>query len=465
MTTFVVTSNFAINKIAAPALPLPPNAYDRMYQDQLNNVLRIYFNRLDSTLGQLMATMETLPITFPPTSLDAFGRLQVAEPYTIFDSQNRYASDNQFDTSTATGGTSTYDANLASVLMAVTTSSGSSVVRQSYRCMPYQPGKGLEVMMTFTMEAGKTGLRQRVGYFNTQNGVFLQQDGTTLSFVLRSNSIPTPGTPSDARTVNQADWNGDKLDGTGASGITLDVTKTQILYFDFEWLGVGQVRCGFFQDGQFIVCHTFDNENVQAYVYMTTAILPIRYEITNTAATASSSTMQQICSTVISNGGYQQASALHVARRTTAFANIDTAANFYPIVSIRLASTALNAIVLPAQIQFQPTTLQNYEVALIKNPVLTGASWAASTDDANVEIDVAATAIGTAGTIVQQAYIANTGGGGQAATLSPAGYNWDLQLGSSLSSVSDIYTLGVRTISGATKGDGVGSISFYDLTQ
>ena len=463
--TLIVTTDFELNRVAAPNLPRAPSDYSPQYQEQFNNVLRLYFNRLDNLFGQLMANIDALPITFPATSLDAFGRLQVVEPYTIFDSQNRYAADNQFDTSTATGGTTTYNANLASVSMSVTTSSGSSVVRQSYRCMPYQPGKGLETMMTFTMEAGKTGLRQRVGYFNEQNGVFLQQDGTTLSFVLRSNSIPTPGTPSDARTVTQANWNGDKLDGTGASGITLDVTKTQILYFDFEWLGVGQVRCGFFQDGEFIVCHTFDNENVQAYVYMTTAILPIRYEITNTAGTASSSTMQQICSTVISNGGYQQSSVLHLARRTTAFANIDTAANFYPIVSIRLASTALDAVVLPSQIQFQPTTLQNYEVALIKNPVLTGASWAASATDPNVEVDVSATAIGTAGAIVQQAYIANTGGGGQATTLLPQGYNWDLQLGSSLSSVSDIYTLGVRTISGATKGDGVGSISFYDLTQ
>lgn len=463
--TLIVTTDVTLNRVAAPNLPRAPAQYNAQYQEQFNNVLRLYFNRLDNLFGQLMATGTTVPITFPPTSLDAFGRLQVAEPYTIFDSQNRYAADNQFDTSTATGGTSTYNANLASVSMTVTTSSGSSVVRQSYRSMPYQPGKGLEAMMTFTMNAAKTGLRQRVGYFNTENGVFLQQDGTTLSFVLRSNSIPTPGTPSDARTVNQADWNGDKLDGTGASGITLDVTKTQILYFDFEWLGVGQVRCGFFQDGEFIICHTFDNENAQAYVYMTTAILPIRYEITNTAATASSSTLQQICSTVISNGGYQQASALHLARRTTAFTNIDTAANFYPIVSIRLASTALGAVVLPSQIQFQPTTLQNYEIALIKNPALTGASWTTTSSDPNVEYDVTASAIATAGTIVQTAYIASSGGGGQSSTLLPQGYNWDLQLGSSLTSVSDIYTLGVRTISGATKGDGVGSISFYDLTQ
>ena len=66
---------------------------------------------------------------------------------------------------------------------------------------------------------------------------------------------------------------------------------------------------------------------------------------------------------------------------------------------------------------------------------------------------------------MQSAYISNSGGGGQASTISPTGFNWDEQLGVSLTNVSDIYTLGVRTISGATKGDGVGSISFYDLTQ
>jgi hypothetical protein len=154
-----------------------------------------------------------------------------------------------------------------------------------------------------------------------------------------------------------------------------------------------------------------------------------------------------------------------VARRTTIFNTINTNANFFPIVSIRLASTALGAVVLPNRIQFQPTTLQNYEIALIKNPVLTGASWVAVDSDANVEMDVSATAIATAGTIVQTGYIANSGGGGQTSTLSPTGYNWDTQLGASLANVSDIYTLGVRTISGATTGDGVGSISFYDLTQ
>jgi hypothetical protein len=327
--------------------------------------------------------------------------------------------------------------------------------------MPYQPGKVLLVLETFVMDSsGSANLTQRVGYFNTQNGVFFQKVASVLSFVLRSY---VTGSVSDARTVNQADWNGDKLDGTGASGLTLDSSKAQILWMDFEWLGVGSVRCGFVINGVFYLCHTFNNANLIPNVYMTTATLPVRYEITSTSAV--SAYLKQICSTVISEGGYEQASIDHTARRTSIFTNIDTAANFYPIASIRLASTALGAVVLPNRIQFQPTTLQNYEIALIKNPTLTGASWTAVSSDANVEYDVTATAISAAGTIIQTGYIANSGGGGQTNTLAPTGYNWDAQIGASLAGVSDIFTLGVRTISGATKGDGVGCISFYDLTQ
>lgn len=456
-------SVYTIDKVAAPRLPTAPFEYEQRYQDQFNNILRLYFNRLDNILGQILATTTPIPVSINGTNTDAFGRLRASEPYTLFDSQSRYAADNQFSTSTSGSGTSTFNTNQASVSMTVTTGGVGSVVRQSFRNMLYQPGKGLLVMATFQMDTSTSGnLEQNVGYFNTQNGVFFRRTNGVNSFVVRSY---VTGTASDARFVNQSNWNGDKLDGTGASGLTLDLSHPQILWMDFEWLGVGSVRCGFIINGQYIVCHTFETANVYGTtVYMTTAILPVRYEI-KTTTTAVAATLTQICSTVISEGGFEATSIEHVARRTTVLGTINTAANFLPVVSIRLASTALGAIVLPNRIQFQPTTLQNYEIALIKNPVLTGAAWTAMPSDANVEYDVSATAIATAGTIVQTGYIANSGGGGQSSTLSPTGFNWDTQLGVSLTSVSDIYTLGVRTISGATTGDGVGSLSFYDLTQ
>jgi hypothetical protein len=446
---------------APPNLPLAPGDYDSRYQEQFNNVLRLYFNRLDAILRGLVTTTVPIPISIGGTNVDAFGRLQVSEPYTLFDSQNRYAADNQFDVATTGTGSTTYLPNEATVKMEVTAGGVGTVVRQTYRSFPYQPGKGLLVLATFVMDSNQSlNLTQRVGYFNDSNGVFFQRVGGVYSFVLRSS---VTGTPSDARTVNQDDWNGDKLDGTGDSGITLDASKAQILWMDFEWLGVGSVRCGFIINGQYIVCHTFNNANNITNVYMTTAILPMRYEI-RTATSAVAASMKSICSSVISEGGYEATSIEHVARRINATSGSTITTSFYPIVSIRLASTALGAVVVPSSLNFLPTTADNYELALIKNPTLTGPSWSAVSSDVNVESDISATAM-TGGIIASSSF--TTGKSGPTPLASVNSYNWDLQLGASLAGVSDIYTLAARVVTtgGAGSGGGIGSLSFYDLTQ
>lgn len=456
ITTSLVT---IVKRFVAPALPQPTQQYDVNYFQQFNNVLRLYFNQLDQLLAKIVTTSgDTVPVSINGTNTDAFGRLRVSQPYTIFDSQNRYAADNQFNVATTGTGSTTYLPNESSVQMSVTAGGVGSVKRQSYRVMPYQPGKGLLVLATFVMDSSQSlNLTQRVGYYNDQNGVFFQRVDGTYSFVLRSY---VTGSVSDARTVNQADWNGDKLDGTGASGLTLDPSKAQILWMDFEWLGVGNVRCGFIINGQYIVCHTFQNANDITSVYMTTAILPVRYEISTSSALAAS--MKAICCSVVSEGGFEQISVDHVASRPTAFATIGT--TFVPLVSIRLASTALGAVVLPNRVQVLPTTSQNYEVALIKNGALGGATaWTAVPSDPNVQQDVGSTTI-TGGAIVQLDYVTSSGSGGVVPLSSATGYNWDMQLGVSVAGVSDIYTVAVRVINTPPTGDAVGMISFYDLT-
>jgi hypothetical protein len=192
---------------------------------------------------------------------------------------------------------------------------------------------------------------------------------------------------------------------------------------------------------------------------MTTAILPVRYEITNTGTTASSSAMKQICSSVMSEGGYDSVSAEQVVRRTAVLATIST--TFLPLLSMRLNSSRLGAVILPNRVSVLPTTNQNYEVVLVKNSTLTGASYVTGSFN-NVDYDVTATAM-TGGTIVQSDYVTSSAQG-RATLAAPTGYNFDLQLGTSLAGVSDVYTLGIRTVSGATSGDAFGALSFYDLT-
>ena len=441
-----------IKRFRAPALPKPTAEYNQQYFDGLVNVLRLYFNQLDTLLGEIVSA-QPVNVQFFGSAIDAFGRARTSSPYTLFDSQNRYEKNDQFSETTATGGTVTYTANESTVNLNVTASSGSEVVRQTYRSFSYQPGKGLLVMNTFVMPTASANQRIRVGYFNTENGVFLERDGTTVYIVRRTY---VTGSAVDTR-VAQADWNGDKLDGTGDSGFTLDLTKAQIFWEDFEWLGVGSVRAGFVINGQTIICHTFQNANNLTSVYMTTAILPVRYEITNTGA-AAIATLKQICSTVISEGGYEKRVNLNVARMTTTNTNITT--TFKPLVSIRLASGRTGAVVLPDGYSVLCSgTGGEFEIAMVKNPALTGASWAAS-DSPNVQYDISATAL-TGGTIIRNAYTSSDNKS-DGTVSSPEIYNWDLQIGATIGGTSDIYTLAVRTLSGTHSA--IGSLSFWDLT-
>jgi len=453
--TLIVTSEYELNRVVAPRLPNAPVQYSQQYIDQLNNILRLYFNQLDNIVGQLVATIDTIPVSIGGTNTDAFGRVRVSEPYTLFDSQNRYTIDQQYDIALTGTGTTTYQVNQSVVDMSVTAGGVGSVVRQTFRSFPYQPGKGLLVLATFCMDTSQNlNLTQRAGYYNTENGVFFQRIDGVNSFVLRSY---VTGTVSDARTIPQSAWNGDKLDGSGPSGLTLHSDKSQILWMDFEWLGVGSVRCGFIINGVYIICHTFNNANDISTTYMTTAILPIRYEIISTSAVAA--TMKQICSSVMSEGGYDATSNEFIARRTTQRTGFST--TFVPLVSVRLASGRGGAVALIKGFQALPTVTQNYEVAMFKNPTLTGASWAA-TNSSNVDFDQTATAM-TGGAMVAQSYATATSQSRDAANVD-AGYNWDNQLGISLAGVSDIYTLAIRTLDATPSGDAWGSVAFYDLT-
>jgi hypothetical protein len=449
-----------MQELIVPAPPNPnlaPQAYFPQYHNQLNNQLRLYLNTLASNQREIVEFINSLTNLnlLSKNNFDAFGRLRVSQPFTLFDSQNRYAADPSFDTSLTGSGTSTFLANESAVSLAVTTASGDKVIRQTKRYFPYQPGKSLALLTTFVMAAGKANLRQRVGYFDSNNGLFLQRNGTELSFIIRTY---TGGSADDTRKVVQSAWNGDPLDGSGASGITLDTTKAQILFADFEWLGVGSVRVGFVIDGQYITAHTFDNANEVTSVYMQTATLPLRIEIENTAATASSSSMKQICSTVISEGGYEQTSVERVARRSTTLTGIGT--SFVPLVSIRLASDSLGAVILPKQVRVLPIANGEYEIALVRNATLTGASYDTTTF-ASVDFDVTATAMSGGDIVLNEYATASNQAGAQA--QNDLLYNFDMQLGATIAGTSDVYTVAVRILSGT--GSAIGSLAFYDLSE
>ena len=347
-------------------------------------------------------TIETVTTT-NPVQLDAFGRFRVSTPLTLFDSSHRYKDNNLWASLTAVNGTTyAFNQNQGLMDLTVTAASGSSVIRETTKVFTYQPGKSLLVLNTFVFAPSATNLRQRTGYFGNDNGIYFQLDDGVVSFVERS---LVTGSPSET-TVPMSAWNIDKMDGTGPSGFTLDITKAQISWMDIEWLGVGTVRCGFVIDGKFVHCHSFHHANKIASTYITTASLPLRYEITNKAATNGSRTMKQICSSVISEGGYelnglQQAVGTVITTPKT----LTSAGTYYPVVSIRLKASRLDAIIILTALSMMPVSTGNFSWRVIASGTTGGGgAWQDAGVDSAVEYKLDGTSI-TGGRILAQGYL------------------------------------------------------------
>lgn len=330
------------------------------------------------------------------TLTDAFGRLRISQPVTLFDSTHRFSDNGLWSTSNTSGGTYAFVTNQSLIELSVDTAANTEVIRETTKVFSYQPGKSLLTLNTFVMNTPKANLRQRVGYFGAQNGVYFENDGTTNYFVLRSY---TSGAVVETK-VAQSDWNIDAFDGSGYSGqgsepahtIGLDITKTNILWFDIEWLGVGDVRCGFVVDGRLVVAHVFHNDNRNILPYITTASLPLRYEIKNTGITSSSSKLKQICSTVLSEGGYElYGSQQAIQTPINSPVDLPNTNTYYSLISLRLKTSPdrLDAIVILTALSLLALTnnaLYNWKV--IASGTTSGGSWVSAGNSSAVEYNI-----------------------------------------------------------------------------
>ena len=374
--------------------------------------------------GNPISVTGTIATTSPTGTTDAFGRQRVSAPLTLFDSSHRYRDNNLWSTATTGTASATFIANEGLVNLTVNNASGAQVIRETTKVFAYQPGKSLLVMNTFVPATPKANLRQRVGYFGVDNGMYFEINGTTPYFVERSLST---GTQTE---VAQANWNGDKLNGTGPSGITLDISKAQILWMDIEWLGLGTVRMGFIINGQFILCHSFHHANLITSTYITTASLPLRYELTNTGATSGSSTMKQVCSTAISEGGYelrgiQQAVGIPINSPRT----LGTAGTFYPIISLRLKTSPnrLDAIVILTALSIMPISTGNYNWQVLATGTTTGGTWTSAGTDSAVDYNITGTSFDGGRILASGFFNASNQGASQVDILKEALFKFQLE--------------------------------------
>lgn len=311
--------------------------------------------------------------TLSVAGTDAFGRLRVSNPLTLFDSKQLYDNNPLFwDESLESGGgiSSSHSTDEAATTITSTLNTAGTFTRQTFMRFNYQPGKSQQILMTGVLDnsGGGTGVERRIGLFDDDNGLFFEDNAGTIG-VTRRTSVT--GSAVD-NTVAQASWNLDTMDGTGPSGVTVDWATTQIFAIDFEWLGVGVVRMGLVVNGVLFYVHKFLNTNNLADVYMSTPNLPMRFQIITTASSPASS-LKAICATVASEGGSEELGVLRYKSTKGTHINANTANTIYVICGIRLKTTNLGATIMLENCSMLNQTNDDFEWLLLMNPTLANA--------------------------------------------------------------------------------------------
>jgi hypothetical protein len=336
-----------------------------------------------------------------PESTDAFGRLRVSDPFTIADYHHVSGENPEMILKTNGSGSGTANVNTSAYTLSVGTGNGDYAIHQSKMYHHYLPGKSQLVNASFLFGTHRNNTVKRTGYFDDLNGVFFEQDGSgTLYWVERKT---LNGTTTENR-ISQLNWNKDTCNTsltnptTGKTGSwTLDITKTQLIYLDFQWLGVGRIRVGFVHNGNWIIAHEFYHSNTLATVYWKQPSLPIRCEIRNTGVAVGTASMDQICSTVMSEGGYAETGLVFQQKSSLLGRTIQNGGNSICLIAIRLKNTfntdLVRGIVRAQQASMLITNAPVYFelYRFDSHTSITGGTWISQSDDSIVEYNTTAT--------------------------------------------------------------------------
>lgn len=310
-------------------------------------------------------------------SIDGFSRWRVSNPILLVSSVFDYNKRPEiWDEKLNGGGTATHLPNERSVALSLTAAANDSVAMQTKEYFIYRTGQSQQIFMTFCMGTGKNGLRQRIGYFDSENGIFLERSGDSVRVVKRSF---TTGVAVDT-PIEQADWNIDPLDGSGASKLELNLEVAQILVIDLQWLGVGRVRVGFDIDGILYYIHEFlwANKEGSNTVYMTTGSLPLRYEVENISGTSGASTLKAICSTAMREGTEPEPSySYSVDMDETPYAVPQT--NLTSILAIRLDPNTPRGALIADALDILVTGSDPIFWKVLLNPTINAIAYGAPT--------------------------------------------------------------------------------------
>jgi hypothetical protein len=379
------------------------------------------------------------------SAIDSKGRLKVQTQQTIFFNTFQYGKETDvWDESTTLGGLGTFDTSFSQIAMSVTSTAGSKVIRQTRNVQRYTPGRAQNISFAIRLQNPVTGVRRRFGMFDGNDGFFFEDCGTVdpvtgepqYACVVINSDGPTP----TVERIYRKDWNGDKLDGNGPSGITANPAAQQLVSIEYEWYGAGQIVFSFVMDGLPRVIHVFNNGNRLSSPWAKTPFLPIRLELENFGGAAGTHYMWQGSNSLLVEGSVEKLGIAENILTPLTGINMPLANTFYPILSIRLKSTALTGIVLPTY--FQASTLDNTDIyyQLIRNATVNG-TWVNHPDtNAFTQYNQTSTGAITDGFVLDSGMITANSGSGPIRVDTNTVY----QIGrGSMGTVSDTLTLAI----------------------
>lgn len=380
---------------------------------------------------------------FVSRALDSASRLRTSTPATLFEHNNQFGT-NPIKWDKATSGTGSITDTTATSTTALATggtASGAQAVRATRVYYRYQVGKSLYLGMSFNFGAGVTGCSKRVGFYDISNGIYLEQNGTTINITVRSQGIDV-ATPSTS-------WNVDKLDGTGPSKVVFNPLGTQDFRVDF--LGGFGMRFYLYYNGVFWLVHTIENSNITSPPPIpgpASLNLPVRQEIINTTTVSSASSFNVYNANVMSEGIEQNLPAYSFSA-SNGITTIALTTTPKPVLSIQAKTLGIDGITRNYG-QIKPTSANIYATAaiylqFIYNATLTGASFTSVNPLSIANFDVSATSY-TGGILVDTNFVTPNGSGGGVSgeVATPASVHFPLVY-SSLANNQDTVTIVAST--------------------
>jgi len=357
--------------------------------------------------GNVVASVTgTVTQALVPEATDAFGRLRVSDPTTLGDYHHVGGENPEMILKTSGSGTGSVNTLTSAYVLSVGTGTNDYAIHQSAMYHHYLPGKSQLINSSFVLGSPSTNTVKRVGYFDDYNGIFFEQAGDgTLAWVERRF---INGTITENR-ITQSNWNKDtcntSISGADSGAVnfgkfgswTLDPTKTQLTYVDFQWLGVGRLRVGFVHNGLWVIAHEFYHSNTLPTVYWTQPSLPIRCEIRNTGAATGTAEMNQICATVMSEGGYFETGLVNSLNSSLLGRELTNGGSTLPVIAIRLKNS-FNGLPVRGIVRIQQIGMLctngpvYYELRRFNShTAITGGTWQSYGNDSIIEYNTTAT--------------------------------------------------------------------------